>query len=98
MAHPGIDNQTANERLREVFEAEGAVAVVGGNSPFLLDGSENVWLVLAGSVEVFAAKCEAGRIAGRKDHFFGAKEGQCLFGMNLQEYGSGHAFQAVGFP
>ncbi len=98
MAYPGIENQIANERLREVFEAEGAVAVVGGNSPFLLAGSENVWLVLAGSVEVFAAKCEGGRIAGRKDHFFSAKEGQCLFGMNLEEYGSGHAFQAVGFP
>src|SRR5690606_23325183 len=80
--------------LAEIFEAEGQVAVVGGNNPFLLEGPENVWLLLSGSVEVFAAKCQAGQIVGRKQHFFSATQGQCLFGMNLQEYGLGQGFQA----
>ncbi len=84
--------------LARVFESEGHLAVVGGNNPFLLDGINNVWMVLSGSMEVFAAKCENGRIAGRKQHFFSVEPGQCVFGMDLATYGLGQGFQAVGFP
>jgi NHLM bacteriocin system ABC transporter ATP-binding protein len=84
--------------LYAVFEAEGVQSTVGGNNPFFLDGVESVWMVLSGSLEIFTARYEDGRIAGRKQHFFSAREGQCVFGMDLQKYGWGHAFQAVGFP
>ncbi|RPI21878.1 MAG: NHLP bacteriocin export ABC transporter permease/ATPase subunit [Acidobacteria bacterium] len=92
------DEPQVLQGLLHVFRAEGQTAEISGNNPFLLDSRERVWMVLSGGVEVFAVKCEGQRIVGRREHFFSVAPGGCLFGMEVEEYGLGQAFQAVGLP
>jgi NHLM bacteriocin system ABC transporter ATP-binding protein len=85
-------------RLQEIFEKQGKLLSVSGNTPVLLKGKENVWFVLCGQLEVFAVQLDGERLAGPKKHFFTAREGELLFGMDLDVCGLGQGFQAVGFP
>ncbi len=84
--------------LNDIFEKEGTPFKISGNSPVLLTGNDSFWCVLSGHVDVFAIQLENGRISGPKEFFFSAKEGALLFGMDLDSYGMGQGFQAVGYP
>lgn len=88
---------TASRAIESLFEQEGVMKMVGGNTPFLLEGAENVWFIRSGKVEVFSVKVENGQAVGARQHFFTASAGELLFGMNLQKYGNGTGFLAVGF-
>ena len=81
--------------LRELFETEGTVSVVGGNTPFLLDDEESVWYIYTGKVEIFSVAVEKGKSTGTRNHFFSAIAGQAMFGMNIKEYGLGLGLLAV---
>ncbi|RJQ64812.1 MAG: NHLP bacteriocin export ABC transporter permease/ATPase subunit [Desulfobacteraceae bacterium] len=85
-------------KLQEIFERQGEVRQVSGNTPVLLQGKANVWFVLSGQLEVFAVQLEGERLVGPKKHFFAARQGELLFGMDLESWGFGQGFQAVGFP
>ncbi len=93
-----LSQEGQTKRLHGIFKEEGQIAAVSGNTPFLLSGRDRVWMVLSGSLEVFAAKCRGNQISGRKEHYFSASEGQCLFGMEWEKHGLGQGFQAVGLP
>lgn len=54
--------------------------------------------MLSGHVDVFAIQLKKGRISGPKEYFFSAKEGGLLLGMDIDDYGMGQGFQAVGYP
>ena len=84
--------------LKDIFEKEGTLSKISGNTPVLLAGRDRVWCVTSGSVEVFAVQLQDGRISGSKNHFFSAKAGALLFGMDLDDYGMGQGFQAIGYP
>ncbi len=79
-----------------LFEAEGAELVVGGNSPVLLSEPDAVYYVKSGRLEVFSVAVEDNQAVGSRHHFFTAVDGDALFGMDLDRYGEGQGFLAVG--
>jgi NHLM bacteriocin system ABC transporter ATP-binding protein len=79
-----------------LFEAEGAEMVVGGNSPVLLGEPDAVYYVKSGRLEIFSVMVENGQPEGARHHFFTAVDGDALFGMDLDRYGEGQGFLAVG--
>jgi len=94
----GEDRSRMDAPLMELFHREGEPLSVSGVNPVLLDGPDNIWCVLAGSVEVFAVRADGDRLVGRKEHLFSARAGQCLFGLEAESFGTGRALQAVGLP
>ncbi|MCP3943143.1 MAG: NHLP bacteriocin export ABC transporter permease/ATPase subunit [Desulfobacteraceae bacterium] len=87
-----------SSELKDIFAKEGKNFEISGNSPILLTGQDNVWYVLSGCVDLFAIQFKNGRISNPKDYFFSGKTGDLIFGMNLDDYGMGQGFQAVGHP
>ncbi|HBY97043.1 MAG TPA: NHLP bacteriocin export ABC transporter permease/ATPase subunit [Chloroflexi bacterium] len=55
----------------------------GGNRAFLLQDRQRVWVIYAGSVDVFAVPVDDGRVAGARRHVCRMEAGQALFGMAL---------------
>lgn len=84
--------------LITLFDREGEPLSISGVNPLSLDGRDNIWCVLAGSVEVFAVRVEGNRVVERKEHLFSVHEGQCLFGLDVEGNMTGQAIQAVGLP
>lgn len=68
------------ERLRE---AAGETLPAGGNRPFLLADSRQVWVIAEGQVDLFAVSLAEGQPAGAQSHFCRLETGQALFGMAL---------------
>ena len=79
-----------------LFEAEGTELMVGGNTPVLLSDSDRVYYVHTGRLDVFSVPLDAGQPDGTRHHFFSAAEGDALFGMDVDRYGEGYGFLAVG--
>lgn len=82
--------------IRDIIEQEGELKVVGGNTPFLLDNPDKAWFVHTGKLEIFSVEVEEGRARGSRHHFFSAIPGDMVFGMDLENYGLGLGFLAVG--
>ena len=79
-----------------LFEAEGTELMVGGNSPVLLNEPDAAYYVKSGRLEVFSVAVEDGQAVGSRHHFYTASDGDALFGMDLERYGEGQGFLAVG--
>ena len=79
-----------------IFEGVGSTYEIGGNTPFLLNDPESVWYIQSGTVEIFCIRILDDQPSGTRFHFFTAKEGELLFGMDLQKYGEGLGLLAVG--
>lgn len=86
----------ATAELLDLLAAEGAEIIVGGNSPFLLDGADRVWVVVSGRIELFAVNVVDGQASGTRHHYHSAEPGDILFGMDLERYGEGLGFLGVG--
>lgn len=82
----------------ELFEKEGTVRTVTGNSPLRLDDPELVWLVISGKVDVFAVPVERGRKTFPHIHVLRAEAGQGLFGMRSAVLSPDIELLAKGFP
>jgi NHLM bacteriocin system ABC transporter ATP-binding protein len=80
----------------ERFEDEGEAIEASGHKPFLLDDPNAVWYVAAGGVLIFTVAIENGQPVGTRTHFLGVLPGQAIFGFDLQRYGVGSGFLAVG--
>ncbi len=72
--------------MRDLFIEEGTVIEAEGNSPFLLNNEENVWVVQSGMVDVFIVRTMDGKAVGSRSHLFRAETGHVLFGINLHDY------------
>ena len=82
--------------LPELVELEGVERVVGGNSPFLLEGPGDAYIIRSGRIELFAVSVEGGNPVGARYHYLTGEPGDVLFGMDLAQYGNGLGFLAVG--
>ncbi|MCC7044018.1 MAG: NHLP bacteriocin export ABC transporter permease/ATPase subunit [Acidobacteria bacterium] len=78
------------------FEDEGEAIEASGHKPFLLDDPNSVWYVAQGGVLIFTVAIENGQPVGTRTHFLGVLPGQAIFGFDLQRYGVGSGFLAVG--
>ncbi len=83
--------------LRYCFNNEGERIDASGNTPFLLDDPDSVWMVESGKVEIFTvAVGDDGEPEGARSHFISVEAGGYFFGMDLATYGMGSGFLAVG--
>jgi NHLM bacteriocin system ABC transporter ATP-binding protein len=96
VATPPSDEVAVESPALAFFEAEGQLEIAGGNRPFLLLGEDTMWFVESGNVEVFTVQVQEGEPIGARSHFLTVKAGEVMFGMDLERYGQGHGFLAVG--
>lgn len=82
--------------LEELFTMYGTPEDVGGNTPFFLNDPLSVWYIEKGSVEIFSANAANHRPSGHRVHFFSAKTGDILFGMDIEQDTLGIGLLAVG--
>ncbi|HEX2916144.1 MAG TPA: NHLP bacteriocin export ABC transporter permease/ATPase subunit [Chloroflexia bacterium] len=85
------------ETFPTVLSAKGEVLTTGGNTPFLLDDPQVVWLVQTGKVELFAVKIgKDNQIKGTRYHIGSIEAGQLIFGLDSRRYGEGLGLIGVG--
>jgi ATP-binding cassette subfamily C protein len=80
----------------DALAPEGSVESIDGSRPILLSCPDDLWVVEAGMVHVFATRIEDGGAKGPRSHFVTVPAGSCMVGMDVQSYGGGHGFLAVG--
>ncbi len=84
------------QSLTEFFAKVGEAVETGGNRPFFLAGPDSLWWVETGEVEVFFVIVENGEPVGQRHFFCSVGAGGCLPGMDMERYGAGRGFLAVG--
>lgn len=82
--------------LAELFRSQGQALELSGLNPFLLDDPTAVWWIESGKVEVFTVAVENGEAQGHRSNFTSVLADHLLFGMDLDTFGVGHGFLAVG--
>jgi len=85
-----------NNSIAEYFEKEGEQSIIGNNTPLLLRGEDNVWLIKSGSVDVFSVSVDGDEQKGARIFLFSVKAGDILMGMNISPDVSERGFLAVG--
>jgi ATP-binding cassette subfamily C protein len=65
-----------------------------GNRPLALTDPRSVWVVVSGSMAVFASRCEGGQQTGSRRHLFTVFSGEALFGA-ADSTGAGRTLLAV---
>ncbi len=58
-----------------------------GNRPLILSDPDSVWIVLSGSMAIFAGTTERGRLSGPRRRLFCVQPGDLMFGSALREEG-----------
>jgi ATP-binding cassette subfamily C protein len=79
-----------------VLAGEGTAQEIDGSRPILLTDADDLWVVEAGLVQVFAVAIADGRAVGARSHFLTVPAGCCMLGMDVSGFGGGHGFLAVG--
>ena len=79
-----------------LFRTLGEERTAEGHEPFIIDGSDNLWLVVSGTVHLFAVQLWNGQPMGAREHFLSVSEGDLIPGMDFARYGAGHGFLAAG--
>jgi ATP-binding cassette subfamily C protein len=75
---------------------EGEPVPASGNNPVVLDDPSSAWIVENGKVEVFTVELKDGEPVGPRSHYLTVEPGEAFFGMDLESYGLGYGFIAVG--
>lgn len=81
---------------KEALASLGELELLSGNAPFLLQSPTTVWFVESGTIEVFNVQLRDGQPVGPRSHFMSIPKGSLMFGMNLESFGAGSGFLAVG--
>src|SRR3546814_18950376 len=77
----------ADEDVYDSFDAQllakidGAKLSVGYHNPFLVSEPDLIWLVLKGSVDIYAVPLVDGAVAGPGRHLMRVEAGDLIFGM-----------------
>ncbi|EIC21460.1 NHLP bacteriocin export ABC transporter permease/ATPase subunit [Thiorhodovibrio frisius] len=85
-ATPGTGPETTRAS-HDSFDAEllakidGTRLSVGYHNPFLIQEPDLIWLVLKGSLDIFAVPVVAGKIVGTGQHLLRVEAGELVFGM-----------------
>jgi NHLM bacteriocin system ABC transporter ATP-binding protein len=88
--------QETTSALARIMAEEGELVHTSGLNPFLLNGPDNVWYLERGQIEVFTVSIKDGEPEGARVHFISVAVGELIFGMDLDRYGMGSGFLAVG--
>lgn len=75
---------------------EGRLRPLEGNAALLLDDPDAVWVVYAGTVDIFSVRQEGGHASAPRRHVARLEPGQLFFGMDLATNGQGMSLLATG--
>jgi len=84
------------DKLLEFFLHHGSFQDIAGNKPFQLNNKDVVWYIEKGKIEIFSVNIENQEPAGARTHFLSRENGELIFGMDLDTFGMGFGFLAVG--
>src|ERR1700730_8602632 len=74
----------------------GVLHVLRLNESFVIEGSDDVWYVESGRVELFNVQLEDGEAAGPRSHFLSVESGSLIFGMDFAKQEQGYCFLLTG--
>lgn len=74
----------------------GELQVLRLNQSFIIEGSENVWFIATGRIEIFTLQLEAGEPTGPRSHFLSLEAGSLIFGMDFAKQEHGYCFLLTG--
>jgi NHLM bacteriocin system ABC transporter ATP-binding protein len=78
-----------------VLAARGEERLLKMNEAFLISGSQNVWFVTSGQIEMFVVQVEGNEPVGPRTHFATFNAGSILFGMDFEEFNQSSGFLAT---
>ncbi|MYC29522.1 MAG: NHLP bacteriocin export ABC transporter permease/ATPase subunit [Chloroflexi bacterium] len=93
---PSPADRLPSDRLMEVALARGERFVGGGNRPFRLSGHDALWIVVQGSVDVFATRQGEDGVPTEFKHLLRAGPGRLIF--PLSEESGDRALVVKGLP
>ena len=74
----------------------GELQVLRLNQSFVIEGSENLWYIATGRVEIFTVQLEDGQAAGPRSHFLSLEADSLIFGMDFAQGEHGYCFLLTG--
>jgi ATP-binding cassette subfamily C protein len=74
----------------------GELQVLRLNQTFVIEGSENVWFIASGRIEIFMVQLEAGEATGPRTHFLSLEAGSLIFGMDFTKGEQDYCFLLTG--
>jgi ATP-binding cassette subfamily C protein len=74
----------------------GELQVLRLNQTFVIEGSENVWFIASGRIEIFMVQLEAEEATGPRTHFLSLEAGSLIFGMDFTKREQDYCFLLTG--
>jgi NHLM bacteriocin system ABC transporter ATP-binding protein len=74
----------------------GEVQVLRLNQTFVIEGSENVWFIASGRIDIFTVQLEGSDATGPRSHFLSLEAGSLIFGMDFTKREHGYCFLLTG--
>jgi hypothetical protein len=82
--------------LADALVQAGELQILRLNQSFAIEGSENVWFVKTGRIDIFAVQLEGDEPTGPRSHFLLLEAGFLVFGMNFAKREQGYCFLLTG--
>jgi len=82
--------------LSAILSAMGEERRLKMNEAFLISGSQNVWFIASGQIEMFAVQIEGDEPVGARTHFGTFNAGSILLGIDFELFGQSSGFLAAG--
>ncbi|MBV8214963.1 MAG: NHLP bacteriocin export ABC transporter permease/ATPase subunit [Verrucomicrobia bacterium] len=74
----------------------GELQILRLNQTFVIEGSENVWFIASGRIDIFTVQLEGGEATGPRSHFLSLEAGSLIFGMDFTKREHGYCFLLTG--
>ena len=88
---PAVSPTTSNALIQA-----GELQILRLNQSFVIEGSENVWFIATGRIEIFTVQLEGGEATGPRSHFLSLESGSLIFGMDFNRREHGYCFVLTG--
>jgi NHLM bacteriocin system ABC transporter ATP-binding protein len=87
---------TVAPELTDALSQAGELQILRLNQSFVIEGSESVWLVKTGRIDIFAVQLENGEATGPRSHFLSLQSRSLVFGMDFPKQEQGYCFLLTG--
>ena len=82
--------------ISNALVAAGQLHLLRLNETFVIEGSENVWFIESGKVELFTVQLQGNDATGPRTHFLSLEAGSLIFGMDFEKQEHGYCFLLTG--
>ena len=81
--------------LSAILAAKGEERLLKINEAFLISGSQNLWFIASGQIEMFVVQIEGNEPVGPRTHFATFNAGSVLIGIDFDLFGQSSGFLAT---